>query len=233
MSRTAKPPKIPAKPSRAKASLTISSKNYSSWALRGFLLCRMTGLDFAEKLLPSDDPSMRAELLLLSPSFLVPRLSHAGVSVWDTLAIAEYLDELFPKAGLLPADAKARAHCRSISGEMHSGFGNLRSALPMNLKAHHPGFKVWAGAQADIDRILAIWRECYAAYGGPYLMGRRPSLADAMYAPVCTRFLTYDVKLDPAASAYCRRIMAWVPMAEWVKAAQAEPDEVEELDVEF
>ena len=113
----------------AKATLTISSKNYSSWSLRGWLLCRMAGLSFQEKILPSDDPSIRAELLLLSPSFQVPRLTHDGVSVWDTLALAEYPNELYPKAGLLPAEPKARAHCRSISGEMHSGFANLRSAL--------------------------------------------------------------------------------------------------------
>ena len=136
----------------AQATLTISSKNYSSWSLRGWLLCKMAGLDFAEEVLPSDDPSTRAELLLLSPSFLVPRLRHDGVTVWDTLAIAEYLDELKPEVRLLPTERAARAHCRAISGEMHSGFSNLRSALPMNLKAHYAGFKVWAGAQADIDR---------------------------------------------------------------------------------
>ena len=127
----------------AQATLTISSKNYSSWSLRGWLLCKMADLAFAEKVLPSDDPSARAELLLLSPSFLVPCLEHEGVTVWDTLAIGEYLNELRPAAGLLPANRAARAHCRAISGEMHSGFSNLRSALPMNLKARYPDFKVW------------------------------------------------------------------------------------------
>ena len=137
----------------AKATLTISSKNYSSWCLRGWLLCKLAGLEFDEEVVSLDDPGARAELLLLSPSFLVPCLTHDGVKVWDTLAIAEYLAEAEPDAGLLPADRAARAHCRAICGEMHSGFSNLRSALPMNLKAHHPGFKVWAGAQADIDRV--------------------------------------------------------------------------------
>ncbi len=217
----------------ASATLTISSKNYSSWSLRGWLLCKMAGLDFKEKLLSSDDPSTRAELLLLSPSFLVPRLTHDGIAVWDTLAIAEYLNELKPKAGLLPKDKAARAHCRSICGEMHSGFSNLRSALPMNVKARHPGFKIWAGAQADIDRVLAIWRDCLKEYGGPYLMGAKPTVADAMYAPVCTRFVTYDVKLDAKCGAYRDRILALPAMIEWVKAAKTEPDEVEELDVEF
>jgi glutathione S-transferase len=211
------------------ATLTISSKNYSSWALRGWLLCKMAGLAFREEMVPSDDPSMRAELLLLSPSFLVPCLTHEGVAVWDTLAIGEYLNERYPAANLLPADRAARARCRSICGEMHAGFSNLRSALPVNLKAHHPGFKVWPGAQADIDRITAIWRECLAASGGPYLFGAL-SMADAMYAPVCTRFLTYDVALDPECAAYCRRIMAWPLMVEWVEAARAEPDGLDELD---
>jgi glutathione S-transferase len=217
----------------ATATLTISSKNYGSWSLRGWLLCRMAGIAFEERPIPIDDPSTRAELLLLSPSFLVPCLSHDGAKVWDTLAIADYLAELKPKAGLLPADRIARAHCRSVSGEMHSGFHNLRSALPMNLKARHPGFKIWAGAKPDIERVLAIWRECLESYGGPYLFGGAACMADAMYAPVCTRFLTYDVTLDAPAAAYCQTIMQWPAMAEWVDAAKAEPEELEELDVEF
>lgn len=215
------------------ATLTISSKNYSSWSLRGWLLCKMAGIEFEERVKPSDDPSTRAELLLLSPSFLVPKLTHDGIAVWDTLAIGEYLNEIRPEAGLLPADRAARAHCRAICGEMHSGFANLRSALAMNLKARHPKFKVWAGAQADIDRVAAIWRECLTKYGGPFLFGAAPTMADAMYAPVCTRFVTYDVKLDGACAEYCKRIMSLPQMQEWIKAAQAEPDEVEELDVEF
>jgi glutathione S-transferase len=193
----------------------------------------MAGLDFDEKIMPIDDPSTRAELLLLSSSFLVPCLTHDGIKVWDTLAIAEYVSEIAPQAQLLPADRAARTHCRAVSGEMHSGFANLRSALPMNLKAHHPGFKIWAGAQADVDRIAAIWRDCLATYGGPYLFGAALSVADAMYAPVCTRFKTYDVKLDTECSSYCRRILALPYMQQWIEAAQHEPDELEELDVEF
>lgn len=215
------------------ATLTISSKNYSSWSLRGWLLCRMAGLDFTEAMLSNDDPSSRAELLLLSPSFLVPRLTHGAVSVWDTQAIAEYLHETFPRAGLWPADPVARAHCRSISGEMHSGFPNLRSALPVNLKQQFKGFKIWAGAQADIDRVATIWRECLAAYGGPFLFGAKPSVADAMYAPVCSRFVTYDVPLDAVCAAYVARIMAWDLLQPWIAAARAEPEELDELDVEF
>jgi glutathione S-transferase len=217
----------------AEAKLTIASKNYGSWSLRGWLLCKMAKLDFDEAPVTTDDPSIRAELLLLSPSFLVPCLYHGGLKIWDTLAIAEYLHEIKPEAGLLPADRKQRSHCRSICGEMHSGFSNLRSALPMNLKAHFPGFKSWAGARGDIERITTIWRECLKEYGGPYLFGQNACAADAMYAPVCTRFLTYDVAVDPTSSAYCRTIMAIPEMAEWIAAAKVEPDELEELDVEF
>jgi glutathione S-transferase len=216
----------------AEATLKISSKNYSSWSLRGWLLCRMAGLDFAEDAVPIDDPSTRAELLLLAPSFLVPSLAHGEVRMWDTLAIAEYLNELNPGAGLLPPDRAARAHCRSICGEMHSGFANLRSALPMNLKAHFPGYKVWAGAQSDIGRVTTIWRECLSTYGGGFLFGAA-TMADAMYAPVCARFLTYDVKLDADCAAYCARIMGWAPMREWVEAAQNEHEQLDELDMDF
>ncbi|MEI9993556.1 MAG: glutathione S-transferase family protein [Rhizomicrobium sp.] len=217
----------------AKPLLTISSRNYSSWSLRGWLLCRMAGLDFEEKLLSSDDPDARAELLLLSPSFLVPCLTDAGVKVWDTLAIAEYLYEVHPKSGLLPKDIKARTHCRAVSGEMHSGFANLRSALPMNLKADYPDFKIWAGAQADIDRVVQIWRECLKTYDGPYLFGDKPTVADAMYAPVCTRFTTYHVKLDRLSADYCETILNLPDMLEWIEAAKSEPDAVEELEAEF
>jgi glutathione S-transferase len=172
----------------AEARLTVNSRNYGSWSLRGWLLCRMAGLDVAVDMVAADDPSGRAELLLLSPSFLVPCLTHDGIKIWDTLAIAEYLNELKPDAGLLPAERGARAHCRAICGEMHSGFSNLRSALPMNLRAHYPAFRVWAGVQADIDRVVAIWRECLAKYGGPYLFGDKPTMADAMYAPYARAF---------------------------------------------
>lgn len=217
----------------AKAVLTISSKNYGAWALRGWLLCKFAGLEFTEKVIPPDDPAMKAEMLLLSSSMLVPSLQHNGVKVWDTLAIAEYLNEIKPQAHLLPADIKARAHCRAVSGEMHSGFAALRSALPMNIKAHFPGFKVWSRAQADIAHIVEIWRSCLTSYGGPYLFGKQPGVADAMYAPVVTRFLTYDVVLDKVCAAYCKRIMALPVMQKWVAEAQQEPDEIDELDAEF
>ena len=217
----------------AKAILTISSKNYSSWSLRGWLLCRFAKLDFDEEILPSDDPSTRAELLLLSPSFLVPRLKQDDITVWDTLAIAEYLNETVPSARLLPGELSARTRCRAVSGEMHSGFANLRSALPMNVKARYTNFKLWAGAQPDIDRVQDIWRDCLKRYDGPYLFGAAPTLADAMYAPVCSRFITYGVKIDRLAQDYCETIMNLPDMIEWAEAAKTEPDAVEELDAEF
>ena len=213
--------------------LTISSKNYGAWALRGWLMCRLAGLDFTEKVIPPDDPAMKAEMLLLSSSMRVPSLQHDGLQVWDTLAIGEYLHEIKPRAGLLPADAKARAHCRAVCGEMHSGFASLRGALPMNIKARFPGFKIWSRAQSDIDRIVEIWMECLAKYGGPYLFGKKPGLADAMYAPVVTRFLSYDVQLPAACAAYAERIMALPDMQEWVAGARQEPEAIDELEAEF
>jgi glutathione S-transferase len=218
---------------KAGASLTLSSKNYSSWSLRGWLLARFVGLEFDEVMVSPDDASARKELLLLAPSILVPCLTHEGSKSWNVMAIAYYLDEVKPAAGLLPAGRAARAHCRSICGEMNSGFANLRSSLPMNLKAHFPKHKVWAGAQPDIDRIVEIWTECLATYGGPFLFGKQRSMADAMFAPVCTRFLTYDVKIPEACQRYCRTIMAMAEMKEWIAAAKFEPDEIEELDMDF
>lgn len=217
----------------AQATLSISSKNYSSWSMRGWLLVKFSKLPFDEQIISLDDPAMRAEILLLAPSMLVPCLLHDGVKVWDTLAIGEYLHEIKPKAGLLPANRGARAHCRAVCGEMHSGFSALRSALPMNLRGQFKEFKVWARAQADIDRIVTIWHECLNTYGGPYLFGPTPCMADAMYAPVVTRFLTYNVKLDAVCSAYCECIMALPQVQEWVEAAKLEPVEIEELDAEF
>jgi glutathione S-transferase len=116
---------------------------------------------------------------------------------------------------------------------MHSGFGSLRGSLPMNIKAHFPQFKVWSRAQADIDRVKEIWTECLATYKGPYLFGKQPTLADAMYAPVVTRFLSYDVAMDKTCAAYAKAIMALPAMQEWVAEARSEPEEIDELDAEF
>ena len=217
----------------ANVTLTISSRNYSSWSLRGWLLAKFAGIDFEEIEIAPEDPTARAEILLLSSSILVPCLRHEGATVWDTLAIAEYLNEIRPDAGLLPDDRVQRAHCRSICGEIHSGFTTLRASLPVNLKQHFPGFKIWTRAQADIDRVCAIWSDCLEKSGGPYLFGEQRTMADAMYAPVVTRFRTYDVKLPPRLNAYADLIMSMPEMAEWIAAAKAEPEEIEELEVEY
>jgi glutathione S-transferase len=217
----------------AGAKLTISSRNYSSWSLRAWLFCQLAELDVEVESVSIDDPAARAELLLLSPTVLTPRLDHNGASIWDTIAIAEYLEEEFPNKGLLPLDKKPRSHARSIIGEMHGGFYNMRSALPMNLRARYPGFRVFTGAKGDIRRVLTIWNECFDQYGGPFLFGKTPTLADAMYAPVCTRFLTYDVALEGKAAQYRDLILDWAPMKEWIEESKAEPMEIEELDIEF
>ena len=222
-----------AKSSSSLTTLTLSSKNYSSWSLRGWLLARFAGLDFTEVMISPDDVDARKELLLLAPSIRVPCLTHDGAKVWNTMAIAQYLDELNPAAGLVPTERLARAHCRSVCGEMNSGFANLRASLPMNLKGRFPGHKVWAGALPDIERITDIWTECLAAYGGPFLFGSRRGMADAMFAPVVTRFLTYDVKLTKPCIVYCQTIMAMAEMQEWIAAAKLEPDDIEELDMDF
>lgn len=215
------------------ATLLISSKNYSSWSLRGFLLTRLSGLKFQEKIVDPDDPVNRRELLMQSSSIRVPALMHGDIVIWDTIAIAEYLNETFPDAQMLPADKVARARCRSISGEMHSGFSVLREALPMNLKLYRPGFAIWSAVQADIDRITEIWTECLATWKGPWLFGSQPTIADAFYAPVVTRFRSYDVEMHGACERYCQQIMAWEPMREWFAAAQKEPEQIDELDIEF
>lgn len=216
----------------AKTTLTVSSRNYSSWSLRGWLLTKFSGLPFTEILIPPDDPRARAEMLLLAPSMLVPCLNHNGISIWDTMAIAEYLNEVRPDAGMFPKDRRKRARCRSICGEMHSGFSALRSALPMNLKGHFPKFKVWSRAQADVDRVTTIWNECLAASGGPFLFGKLCA-GDLMYAPVVTRLLTYDVKVDSVSTEYCERIIALPQMREWIAAAKLEPEDIDELEAEF
>jgi glutathione S-transferase len=240
-SRSRKPSK-PAKPTMAAQSaravdtgttLTLSSKNYSSWSLRGWLLARFAGLKFTEVMVSPDDADAKKELLLRAPSIRVPCLTHDGAKVWNTLGIAQYLNEIKPRAGLMPADRIARAHCRSICGEMNSGFANLRASLPMNLKGRFPGHKVWGGAQPDIDRIVEIWTECLEAYGGPFLFGAQRGMADAMYAPVVTRFITYDVKLDDVCAAYCKTIMAMAEMKEWIAAAKLEPEDIDELEMDF
>jgi glutathione S-transferase len=217
----------------ATARLTIISRNYGSWSLRGWLLCELAGLEVEVITVAADDESARAELLLLSPSYLVPRLEREEVTVWGAWAIAEYLDELELPGRMFPVERKARGHCRSICGEMLSGFANMRSALPMNIRAQHSNLPIWKGAQADIDRVCEIWRDCLARYGGPYLFGAEPTAADAMYAPVCSRFETYGVPLDSDCEGYRGLILGHPAMTAWIAGAHAETEHVEELDAEF
>ncbi|WP_203072899.1 glutathione S-transferase [Falsiroseomonas ponticola] len=232
----AKPRKPAITPPAPLAILRISSRNYSSWSLRGFLIARLSGLPFRVITVSAEDPSTRAELLDNASSILLPCLEHEGAELWDTLAIAEYLNERFPEARMMPEDRIARARCRAISGEMHAGFHALRSSLPFNLRARIPGFTVWSAARGDLDRIFTLWRDCLAEWGGPWLFGARPSIADAMFAPVVMRARTYNVPLDEPCEAFARTIEAWPDLREWVAAAREEPEpritELE-LDAEF
>ena len=217
----------------SQATLTINSRNYGAWSLRGWLLCKFAGLDFTVEVVDSHDPDARAELLLLSPSFLVPRLRHDDLVVWDTLAIGEYLHES-RAAPCCPTTPRPRRGAGRSRGEVHSGFANLRSALPMNIKARHPGFPVWAGAQADIDRIETLWNECLAASGGPFLFGERRTVADAMYAPgLHPAAAPTTSRLGAVATDYVETILTLPEMVEWTAAARLEPDDVEELEMEF
>lgn len=214
------------------ATLTIGSRNYSSWSLRGWLLLRLSGLDFETVSLASDDAQARAELLQQTASIRIPFLVHDGLEIWSVLAIAEYLHELRPEAGLWPADRALRAQCRAVSGEMHSGFAALRAALPVNLHAVRPGFPIWSAVRGDLTRLQEIFGTCLARSGGPFLFGARMTVADAMFAPVCTRFVTYDVALDQVSARYRDRIVDLPDMKAWAEAARAEPGLVGELEVE-
>ena len=216
-----------------KAILTINSHNYGAWSMRSWLLCRLSGFQFQLRTVAADDARTRAELLQLSPSFLVPFLEVGEIRVWDTMAIAEYLNENVPDARLLPDGAAMRAHCRSVSAELHGGFHNLRSAMPMNIKRHHEHFKLWSGAEPDVERITEIWSGCLASYGGPWLFGRRPTMADAMYAPECTRFRTYGLGLDRDSARYVDTVLGCPEVQEWVAEAHNEPDALSELEGEF
>ena len=219
------------------ADLTIylGNKNYASWSLRAWLALKATGEAFEEVVIPLFQPGSKETLLKYSPSGKVPALHHGDTVVWDSLAICGYLTEKFPAAGLWPDDPEAKAVARSISAEMHSGFPVLRREFPMNIRSSFPGREFSPEAQADINRVMAIWRQCRGRYGegnGDFLFGRF-TIADAMYAPVATRLRTYKIDLEREADAYCETIMAMPAMQEWIAAAKVEPDELEELDVEF
>jgi glutathione S-transferase len=217
----------------ARPKLIIGSKNYSSWSLRGWLMAKMAGIDFIEEAVALDDPAHRAEVLLLSPSILVPALIHDGIKIWDPLAIGEYLNEIAPDAGLLPKDLALRAHCRAVCCEIHAGFHRLRTTCPMNIRGRPlAGYDPYVIAWQDIERISTIWNECLARSGGPFLFGE-PTMADAMYAPVVLRFQTYDIKLDAVCAAYCQLMLVLPAMVEWIAAALNEDEEELEFESEF
>ena len=208
----------------AELTLVIGNKQFSSWSLRPWLALKQIGLPFREVLVLLRRPETRAEILKYSPSGKVPYLIDGSLGVWDSLAIIEYLNELKPEARLWPADRAARAFARSISAEMHSGFAALRQHLGMDL-TRTPAKGEWpAEAAADIERVQAIWAEARARYGsgGPFLFGQFTA-ADAMYAPVVTRFHRYGVPLDSALAAYRDAVLALPAMQEWTAAAQKEP----------
>lgn len=205
--------------------LVIGNKNYSSWSLRPWLAMKQAGIAFDEIRIPLYEPRSKAALLEHSPAGKVPVLHDGDVTVWDSLAICEYLAERFPRSGLWPQDAGDRAQARSLSAEMHSGFPNLRKRMPMNLRSSHPGCGRDSEVDADIARVVALWSGCreHHAARGPFLFGTF-GIADAMYAPVATRFITYEVELPPVCAQYVERLRALPALQEWYAAARAEPE---------
>lgn len=212
--------------------LVIGNKNYSSWSMRPWVLMRQAGIAFEEVKLRFDaftpDSEFKTRLARISPAGRVPVLVDGELAVWDTLAIAETLAERFPALQLWPADAAARARARSVCAEMHAGFGALRSAFPMNIEARLPevGERVLAeqaAVRADRERLVQMWSGLLEASGGPLLFGAF-TIADAYFAPVVMRFVTYGVPLPPAIAAYVERVRALPGVAAWVDDALAEQD---------
>jgi glutathione S-transferase len=204
--------------------IILGNKNYSPWSFRAWLALKATGAEFEEEVIPLDETGTRDAILRHSPSGRVPALEHGKRTIWDSLAICEYLAELFPEAGLWPSEPGARAMARSVSAEMHSGFAALRAGMPFNIRASLPGKGKGDGVQGEINRIAAIWRSCRETHGGegPYLFGNFTA-ADAMYAPIVGRFATYKVELDETSMAYCAAIAAHPAYGEWLAESRNEP----------
>jgi glutathione S-transferase len=216
----------------AEFTIYIGNKNYSSWSLRAWLMMKATGKPFEEILIPLYDPQSRTEILRHSPSGKVPALHHGENVVWESLAIGEYLAEVCPEARLWPADPAARAMARAVSTEMHAGFAELRRHMPMNIRSTIAGRGIIPEMQPDLDRIAALWRDCRKRFGagGDYLFGHF-TIADAMYAPVVTRFRTYKVELDEEAQAYADALWALPALQEWAAAARNEPMVIEQFEL--
>lgn len=197
--------------------MILGTKRYSSWSLRPWLAARMAGLDFDEVLITLRQPDTKQQILRHSPSGKVPCLIHDGLAVWDSLAICEYLAELAPS--LWPTDRTARAIARSVAAEMHSGFQSLRSICPMDVPEHTPLSPIPDDVAADVARIHAIWADCRQRFGagGPFLFGSF-TIADAMYAPVVSRFITYDLAQNQMAQDYCQAVWSLQAMQDWKNA---------------
>ena len=202
--------------------LYVGSKRYSSWSLRPYLALAHTGAKFECKTILLDQDDTKANIAKVNPAAKVPVLHHDNLVVWDSLAICEYLSELYPDAKLWPADRAARARARAISAEMHSGFAPLRRDMPMDILTSAPGKGHSPEALTDARRVLAIWREALGASNGPFLFGSF-TIADAMFAPVAPRFVTYGVDLDAACRAYVDAIYALPAMKQWMADAEQEP----------
>ena len=213
----------------AALTLVIGNKNYSFWSMRPWVLMKELGIAFEEKKLRFHSNEWDAEIERWSPSRLVPVLWRGDQAVWDTLAIAEALHEWFPAKGVWPKDERARAFARSASAEMHSGFRDLRANMPMNIRSSHPGKGMKPEVQANIDRIEKLWGEARTRFGagGPFLFGAF-SAADAMFAPVVTRFRTYAVKVSPESTRYCEAVLAAPGVREWLESALQEKEFVAE-----
>ncbi|KFE71241.1 glutathione S-transferase family protein [Hyalangium minutum] len=204
--------------------LVVGSKNYSSWSLRPYLALAHTGQPFREVVIALDEPDTAAKIAEYTPSGRVPVLRHGALSIWDSLAICEYLAETFPQAKLWPEDKQARAIARSVVAEMHSSFSNLRQNMTMDIRARKPGKGRAPGVAEDIARIQALWNDCRSRFGqgGPFLFGHF-TIADAFYAPVVTRFVTYEVELDAVGQAYRDAVLNLPALKTWTEAALKEP----------
>ncbi|MGZ5202336.1 MAG: glutathione S-transferase family protein [Telluria sp.] len=204
--------------------LVIGNKNYSSWSMRPWVAATAFGIPFTEVRVLLDQPDTATNIARFSAAGRVPVLVAGEITIWDSLAICEYLAEQFPDKHMWPQDVAARAMARSVVAEMHSGFIGLRTAMSMNIKASLPGRGRTAEAQADIGRICEVWEECLARFGHHDFLFGDFSIADAFYAPVVMRFKTYGVALAPALQAYCDRVQAHPAVARWVREALAETE---------
>jgi glutathione S-transferase len=202
--------------------LIIGNKNYSSWSFRPWIAMKVAGISFEERVISLNDPDFKRAIASVSKNGRVPAIDDDGVHVWESLAVLEYLAEKFPDAKLWPADVQARAHARAIAAEMHAGFSALRSECPMNFWRPVKRRELSAEALADAARIDAMWSECLVRYGGPFLFGSFGA-ADAMYAPVVSRFHTYAVEVGESSRAYMDAVMALPAWGEWKEAALKEP----------